>query len=157
MILIYGFLFMIFFYAAIGTLAAGTFPGFLFMYTNLISLLLIFVPLIFFLLITKNGNYIGNYFKASVKKDYVYTRTELEGLSSAAKNAFKFTIGTGLFCFFLFSILSLSVLGDKQQLGPFLAITLSTITFAVGISYFIFFPVEAWAQNKINITGNESF
>lgn len=80
MFLLFGFLFMFLFFAIVGILSQS-----FEMLINLPSILLIFVPLLFFLFTSKSGSIIGKYITTSFKRDYTHTRAELEGLSVAIK------------------------------------------------------------------------
>jgi len=145
MILILGFLFLVFFFAVV-ILAAGFFTVFV----NPWSLLLVTVPLLFFLVISKSGTIIGKYIVSSFKKDYPYTKTELAGLSNAVKNTIKFILATGCFSFLMFVIVCLGHLGAPEKLGPSIAICLTVLTYSVGVSFFVFYPLQVWAVNRIN-------
>ena len=145
MLLVLGFLFMVFVYAAIGVIA-----GFLWVLLDPWALQLVILPLFFFLFITKSGKTIGKYITASFKKDFSYSRTELEALVSAVENTIKFVLATGVFGFITFAVVSLGHIGSPERLGPSIAISLTTLAYSIAISFFVFFPVQAWAKNKIN-------
>ena len=146
MLLIFGLLFMVFVFSVVGILSQ-----FLQTLINLPSVLLILVPLIFFLFISKGGSIIGKYVVASFKRGYTYTREELEGLSLAIKNTVKFVLATGGFNCVTFAIISIGHMGNPERLGPNLAICLTSLIYSIAISYFVFFPTQAWAENKIQI------
>ena len=146
MFLLFGFLFMFLFFAIVGILSQS-----LEMLINLPSILLIFVPLVFFLFISKSGSIIGKYITTSFKRNYTHTRAELEGISVAIKNTNKFILASGGFFCIAFAIISLGYIGDPEKFGPNLAISLTTLTYSIAICYFVFFPTQAWAENKINI------
>jgi len=150
MLLLIGILFMIFFYAVAGILLVGIISGFIFTLVDLWSFLLILLPLLFFLIVSKSGKLICEYIKTSFMKNYIYTKNELQGLSKAIKNIIKFVLAVGGFNFVLFIINALANLGAPEYLGPYLAISLTSLTYSVAISFFVFFPVKAWAENKIN-------
>jgi len=145
MLLFLGFFFTVFAYVAIGMTA-----GFLGVLLDHFALILVVLPLAFFLLASKSGKIIGNYITASFKKDFPYTKTELEGLISAVENTIKFVLATGIFSFITFVIISLGYIGAPERLGPSIAISLTSLTYSISISFFVFFPVQAWAKNKIN-------
>jgi len=147
MLLIIGFLFMLFFiFAGVGIVSGMALRQII----DLPSALMVIVPLIFFLILSKNGNIIGRYVKTSFIKAHTYTGSELTGLSAAIKNTNKFILGTGVVCF-LFGIISMLMnLQDKQMLGPNLAIALFTVLYSIAISCFVFFPTQAWVENKLN-------
>jgi len=146
MILLLGFLFLFFIFAIVGILSQS-----LEMLINLPSILLILVPLLFFLFTSKSGSIIGKYITTSFKRDYIHTQAELEGLSIAIKNTIKFILASGWFICIAFAIISLGYIGAPEKLGPNLAISLTTLTYSIAICYFVFFPTQAWAENKINI------
>jgi len=145
MLLIIGFLFMVFILAVVGTLS-----GLLMMFIDLPSILLILVPLIFFFFASKSGNILGMYIKTSFKKDYSYTGSELAALSGTIKNTIKFILAVGGFGFVSGLLACLVNLDNKEMLGPSLAISLLTFLYAIAVSIFIFLPTQAWAENKIN-------
>jgi hypothetical protein len=146
MLLIFGFLFMVFVFAVVGIVSQFFHTLF-----NLPSVLLFLVPLLFFLFASKTGSVIGKYFVTSFKRDYVHTRAELEGLSVAIKNTIKFILATGGFSCITFAIVCLGHIGAPERLGPNLAISLTSLIYSIAVSYFVFFPTQAWAENKINI------
>jgi flagellar motor component MotA len=45
---------------------------------------------------------------------------------------------------------SLYYLDAKDKIGPNLAVSLITLLYSITVSYFVFFPLQAWAENKIN-------
>jgi len=147
MLLIFGTLFMIFMFVAVGILSQM-----LAFFLDLPSFLLIIIPLLFFLITSKNGIIIGKYIVLSFRKNHTYTRTELERIAISAKNTIRFILGMGGFGFLFGLIASLAHLGSLERFGPNLAISLMTLTYSISISYFVFFPLQAWAENKINST-----
>jgi len=150
MILFLGFLFMLFFFAIIGL--AGGLPG---IFINIPAALLVLAPLVFFLFVTKSGKIISKYITTSFKKNNTYTKTELEQLSFAIKNTIKFILAAGGFCCIACMVISLGYIGSPEQLGPNLANSLLSFTYAIAIGFFVFFPVQAWAENKINTIKND--
>jgi len=144
MLLIFGFLFMVFIYAAIGVAA-----GFLWVLLDLFALILVILPLTFFLFVSKSGKIIGKYITASFKQDFSYSKTELEGLISAIENTIKFVLASGIFGFITFAVVSFGYIGMPERLGPSIAISLTSLTYSIAISFFVFFPVQAWAKNKL--------
>ena len=152
MLIIIGFLFTVFISALVSmltTMSAASYSV-LFDFPS-VSLTLVF--LFFFLLVSKSGSVIGRYVRSSFKKNYAYTRTELVGLSAAIKSTVKFTLATGGFGFLTGIIFALMFLGDKERLGPYVAVSLYTALYAIIVSYVVFFPVQAWAENKLNAMG----
>ena len=153
MILLIGFLFMVFIYVGVISMLVGIFPAAVFL--NLSSLLLLIVTLTFYLIVSKSGSIIGRYFKSSFKKEYNYSKIELENLGTAIKNIIKFNIAVGIAAFVIFIIAALYFLDSPEHFGPNLANCLISVVYAITVSYFIFFPVQAWAENKINeLNGN---
>lgn len=146
MLIIVGFLVMIVLTGLLGLFTSA--PGIL---LDLPSAVIILGPLVFFLAVTKSGKIIGNYFVSSFKKDYVYTKAELTGISVAVKNTIRFILGSGGFGFLIGIIASLAYLGSTEYIGPNLAISLLTVLYAIALSYFTFFPLRAWAENKLNL------
>jgi flagellar motor component MotA len=146
MILLLGFLFLFFIFAIVGILSQS-----LEMLINLPSILLILVPLLFFLFTSKSGSIVGKYITTSFKRNYTHTRTELEGLSVAIKNTIKFILASGGFICIAFAIISIGYIGAPEKFGPNLAISLTILVYSIAICYFVFFPTQAWAENKINI------
>jgi flagellar motor component MotA len=146
MLLIIGFLFMVFIFAVVGILS-----GMAAVFIDLPSASLILVSLLFFLCVSKSGKILGRYIKTSFKKEHTYTGTELEALSAAVKNTIKFILATGGFGFMTGLIATLGYLGSPDKLGPNLAICLITLTYSITINAFVFLPVQAWAENKLNI------
>jgi flagellar motor component MotA len=123
---------------------------------DLPTTLLTIIFLFFFFFISKSGSIIGRYIKSSFKKNYTYTKTELESLSCAIKNTVKFTIATGGFGFLTGVIASLIHLENRNMLGPNLAVSLFSVFYSITVSYIIFFPVQAWAENEINTMANDT-
>jgi len=116
------------------------------------SALLTLICLFFFFFTSKSGSIIGRYIKSSFKKDYNYTRAELLSLSMAIKNTVKFSLATGGFGFLTGLIASLEA-ARKEDLGVNVAVSLVSVFYAIIVSYIIFFPVQAWAENKLNAMG----
>jgi len=88
----------------------------------------------------------------SFKKDHAYTRAELEGLSVSVKNTIKFILAVGGFGVLYSLTASFVNLGSPERFGPNFALSLITLTYSIMISFFVFFPLQAWAENKINST-----
>ena len=148
MLIILGFLFMIIIFVASGILTQM-----LTFFLDLPSILLIVVPLLFFLISSKSGSNIGKYIVTSFKRNHTYTKTELVGLSISIKNTIRFLLSVGGFGFLFGLIASLAHIGSLDRFGPNLAISLLTLTYSITISFFIFFPLQAWSENKLNSTG----
>lgn len=144
MLLFAGFLFTVIIYVVIGRAA-----GFLGIIADRWSLLIFISSLAFILISSKSAGLLGRYIISSFKKNYEYSKNELECLSAAVRSIIKFILATGGFTFIAFLIISLGHIGAPEKLGVSLGICLSSLTYAVAISFFIFFPVQAWAENKI--------
>ena len=145
MLLIIGFLFMLFICFVTGMLSGAGY-----MLIDMPSAFIVVVPLIFFLIASKSGSAIGRYFKTSFTKEHTYTGSELAGLSAAIKNTIKFIISTGGVGFLFGLIAILMNLMNREMLGPNIAVSLFTVLYSVSISFFVFFPTQAWAENKLN-------
>ncbi len=147
MLLIFGFLFIVFMFVAVSVVSEM-----LTFFIDLPSLLLIGIPLLFFLITSKSGSVIGKYIVMSFKKSHTYTRTELVTLSVSVKNTIRFILASGGFGFLAGMVACLANLGSLERLGPNLAVSLISLTYSITISFFVFFPIQAWADNKINST-----
>lgn len=112
------------------------------------SLLIIVLPMIFFFCTTKSGGVIGGYIKSSFKKNHEYGAAELQVIALAAKNTVKVILAAGWLGFFAGLIAMLANMDTPTQIGPILAVSLVSLYYAIAISYFMFFPVQAWAENK---------
>ena len=145
MLIIFGFFVMLLMFFLVGRIS-----GMLWVFVNLPSIILITIPMIYFLIVSKNGNIIGKYLKSSFKKADEYTKNELDCLSAVMKNTIKFTLTIGFFYFIAGLIASIGYIGLPARLGPSLAISLCTLVYSVAISGFVFFPVQAWAENRKN-------
>ena len=145
MLFVLGFIFMVLFFAFI-----GIFSGAAAIFIDFPSAILILAAVIFFLLTTKSGKVLGGYFKSSFKKDHSYTRAELESISAAVKNTVKFILAAGFFGFLAGLIAALAYVGAPEKIGPNLAISLLSITYAISTGFFVFFPAQAWAENRLN-------
>jgi flagellar motor component MotA len=118
---------------------------------DLPSASLVIVSLLFSFFTSKSGKIFGTYIKTSFKKEHSYTPTELAALSAAAKNTIKFILAAGGFFSCAGLVAVLCHLGALDKLGPALAVSLITLTYSIAVSCFVFFPVQAWAENKVNI------
>jgi flagellar motor component MotA len=150
MLIIIGFLFTVLMSVLLGMMIRmdGTMHGYgILIDVPSASLILIF--LFFFFFTSKSGSIIGRYIKSSFKKNYAYTRTELVSLSAAIKNTIKFTLAVGGFGLLFGAIACLGV-ASYQEMGPPVAVSLVSLFYAIIVSYIIFFPVQAWAENKLN-------
>jgi len=149
MLIIIGFLFSVLISAFVSLPMGMSGLAFIDMPSALLTLIFLF----FFFFTSKSGSIISRYIKSSFKKNYNYTRTELVSLSTAVKNTIKFTLGTGGFGFLTGFIACLMFLDKKEMLGPNIAVSLITVFYSILVSFVIFFPVQAWAENKLNAMG----
>lgn len=145
MLIVVGFLFTVLLFGLVGAVS-----GMVLFYIDVPSALLILVPLIFFFIVSRSGGVVGGYIKSSFKKDHAYAKAELESIALVMKRTVKFVLATGGFGFVAGLVGSLANLGAPERLGPNLAVSLITLIYSVAVSYFVFFPVEVWAENKIN-------
>jgi flagellar motor component MotA len=150
MLIIFGFLVMLLMFGLLSGFTGGGLGLALLAFIDVPSFLLIVVPLIFFLCASKSGNIIGKYIKTSFKKDQLYTKIELKSISGAIKNTIKFILAIGGFCFIGGIILMMRFLEDRQMLGPSITVSLTGLFYAISVSFFIFFPTQAWAENQYN-------
>ena len=156
MLIIIGFLFAVLISVLVSIPSAmNTSIGVFGVLIDLPSALLTLVFLFFFFFTTKSGSIIGRYIKSSFKKNYNYTKAELVSLSVAVKNTIKFILATGGFGFLIGLVFTLMFLGNKDMIGPNVAVSLFTVFYSIIVSYIIFFPVQAWAENKINAMGSD--
>jgi len=155
MLIIIGFLFSVFI-SVLVSIMTGVSKVRVTAFLDFPSALLTLIFLFFFFFTSKSGSIIGRYIKSGFKKNYAYTRAELVSLSAAIKNTVKFTLATGGFGFLVGAIASLFVLENKNMLGPNVAVSLLSVFYSIIVSFFIFFPVQAWAENKINAMGNDA-
>ena len=145
MLLLIGFLFMFFIFVCVSMLS-GVLP---LQIIDLPSALIVIVPLIFFLILSRNGSVIGRYIKMSFTREHTYTGSELAGLSAAIRNTIRFILGTSGVGFVLGIIACLINLENKEYLGPNLAVSLIVVLYSIAICFFVFFPTQAWAENKL--------
>jgi len=144
MLLIIGFLFMVLILVCVSMLT-----GVGGVYADMPSFLFVLIPLLFFFFASKSGKVLRKYIKTSFKREHVYTVTELTSLSTALKNTIRFLFFICGFGFFTGLIAALAFLGTPENIGPNAAIALLTVLYPLLISGFVFFPVQAWAENKI--------
>ena len=144
MILFTGVLFTILYIAFVAVIG-----GELAWYIDFASLVFILAPLVYFLFITKSGKSICGYIKSSFTRNYTYVKWELDNIASAAKNAIKVTLAAGGVSFLIGLMMILRRLDDPKTLGVYLSIMFVSLLYSVGIGFFVFFPLQAWAENKI--------
>jgi hypothetical protein len=114
------------------------------------SLIFITIPLIVFLSISGNGMILIKYISNSFKKNYQYSKTELEDISIAIKSTIRFTLAVGGFAFIIGFVASLR--GPWEEGGFFaanLSLSLISLLYSVGLSYFVLFPTQVWAENRL--------
>jgi flagellar motor component MotA len=123
-------------------------------YYNIASLLCVLVPLLLFLILTNNGRIIKIYIMSSMKKEHRFDKDELQTIAGAAKSTGRFALGTGAF-FCLANILTmLSYMNFEDEFGASrlvydIAMTLISLLYAIAIAFFIFYPLQVWAENKL--------
>jgi flagellar motor component MotA len=144
MLILLGFIFAIFMIAVV-----GSFSGSLGVVIDIPSLLIILVPLLFFLCVSKSGGIIWRYILSVIKKDNLQSKDELKILAHATKSAVKFTLAMGIFGFMSGIIFALGNLDSPEHLGPNIAVSLITVLYAIAISSFVFFPTQIWAEHMI--------
>ena len=144
MLLIIGFLFAVLFTALMGAMQAMVV-----FFINVPSLMLIIIPLAFFLWASKSGAVIAGYIRSSFKKDYEYSKAELESIAAVARHIIKLVLAMGGFGFMFGLVALLTRLDTPEQFGVSLAVSLITILYSIAIGFFVFFPVQVWAENKI--------
>lgn len=145
MLIFAGFLLMLFMFVFLGAMG-----DILLYFIDFPSFLMVFLPLLFFLLISKSGGIICWYIRSSFKKNYEYSKIELESIAVAIKNTIKITLAAGGFGFVagLITILAQLRLEMPNLIAPNLAVSLITLIYSIAISFFVFFPTQAWAENK---------
>jgi flagellar motor component MotA len=150
MLIIAGFLFAVLFTAFIGAIDGG-----LYRYINIPSLVIILAPLVFFLCVTKSGGIIIGYIKTSLKRNHEYEQSELESIAAAVKNTVKIIHAAGGFGFMLGLIAVLVNLNTPEAFGRSLSVSLIVVLYSIAISFFVFFPLQAWAENRIKSKKNK--
>ena len=127
-----------------------------FWYYDMPSLFYILAVLIFFSQVSRSGKVINNYIKSSFQKNYEYSATELEMIALSAKNMLKLSHATGWFGFFAGAIHVLVAFTDQpEMLGPATGVSFISALYGIAIGYFVFFPLQAWAENKLLLLKHE--
>ena len=153
MILIKGLLFLVLsivFISVVSGIASAAVQT-IFIFLDLPSLVMVVVPLLFFLSVTKSGKHIRTYIRLSFKKNDgdLYNKSTLQAIIFASKNAIKFCVGIGILNFLYGINVMLVSLDAPEAIGPMIAISTITIIYSLGIGFFMFLPLQAWAQNKM--------
>ena len=143
MIIFIGILFSVAFTVLVGLLC-----GNLVFFIDLWSLMIIIFPTVFFLWVTKNGRIFKEYIKSSLTQYHKQSAAELENTAAAARSTMKIVLAAGFFSFIAGLLNVLGNLDNPQYLGPNVAVALISVFYSVSISYFIFFPLQTWAENK---------
>ena len=146
MILLIGLLFSVLF-----TLVIGAISGMIYAFIDLLSVTIVLIPLIFFLVSTKSCKIITEYMISSFKKNYEYSNAELESIVRVAKHSIRITLATGWFGFIIGIIGMLHRLDDPHTIGPMLAVGLLTVLYSIGVGFFMLFPLQVWAENRIQV------
>lgn len=149
MIILIGILFSIALTALIGLSVGG-----LYVFLDLVSFLIVALPVTFFLLITKGGRILGEYFKLSFMKNSEYSEAQLRGIAGAAKSTMKIALASGFFGFLsgLMMTLYFVDLGGIASAAVFnvnLSVSLITLYYSIALAFFVLYPLEAWAENKL--------
>jgi len=131
-------------------LAGGIVGGHLIVFIDLGSLLLLVVPILFYFFISKSGKIILEYVKASFKRHHAYEKAELENISAAMKSTVKATLATGFLIFLIGLISDFASAPSAEIIFISLAMNLIAPLYAIGISLFMFFPTQIWAENRLN-------
>lgn len=143
MLILVGFLFTVLLFTLVGWVS-----GMILFFVDMPSTLLILVPLVFFWIASKSGGVVVGYITSSFKKGCSYTVPELERIARVMKRTVRFVLATGGFGFIVGLIGCLANIGSPERLGPNLAVSLITLVYSIAVSFFMFFPVEVWAENK---------
>ena len=144
MTIIIGFLFMILMFALVGTIS-----DILLFLIDLPSMIIVIVPLVFFLCISKSGGIMVKYIRSSFKKNYKYSRPELESISAAIKHTIKFTMGAGGFGFMVGLIACIVNTHSAELFLLNLSVSFISLAYAIAISFFVFYPAMVWTENKL--------
>ena len=115
------------------------------------SLVVILLPLVYYLIVSKGHKVLGSYIKNSFKKDYIYNAYELKAISNVAKGSTKVIMTMSYLNIVFALIIVLTNVDDPSFIGVALAVMLISLFYALGISYLMFFPLQSWAENKLDM------
>lgn len=118
------------------------------------SLVIIIMPTIFFMAVTKTYRSVFGYFKNSFKSGCKFTEKELTHLSQDLGAIIKFVLASGVFAFIAGIIAMLANLNEPQTIGPSFAISLISCFYSVIISFFILYPTKVWAERNLREQGD---
>ena len=142
---------MILFLGTIFTIAllsvCSIFTGSIMMYFDFISLSSLLVSLLYFHWIS-DDHALGNYIRASFTKNYEYSAMELDDISRSAKSSLIVSLGTSGFLSVTTIIAILHNIDNLEMLSANLSVGLSGLLYALGIGFFIFYPLKIWAERK---------
>ena len=159
MIIFLGFLFWIVFMLIIGALISYPLLIGVFWLIDIVTLLSILLPIIFFFCVTKSGRFIGGYIKSSFKRNHQYNAAELENIARAAKNTVKIALAAGWFNFLIAFIMIFVINTDFDPefmiIGASFALSVLSLLYSISIAFFMFFPLQAWAENKASLIKRE--
>jgi len=144
MIIFKGTLFMILLF-----IVSGLVSGMGVFFIDIIFIVFILVSLAVFMWLSASGKVITQYIKTSLQKDHSYSTTELNKIATACKSTIRFTIGLG-FIWFMFGIVqTLGNIGTPEVIGITVAMSLISLLYSLAISFLVFCPLQAWAENGI--------
>lgn len=148
MVLIFGFVFIIVF-SAIALLFFPSGLSLSLLFIDVPSFLIILIPGIFFLTVTKCHKFIIQYLLNSFKKDYVFQKIELRQLAFTLGSLIKIVLSSGMVGFFIGLISLFTHLDDPGNIGPSVSVSLLSIYYSILISFFCLYPTKIWAERKI--------
>ncbi|MCL1988485.1 MAG: hypothetical protein FWG64_11040 [Firmicutes bacterium] len=144
MIIFKGTLFMILFFVA-----AALISGMGVFFVDIIFIVFILVALAVFMWLSASGKIIRTYVKTSLQKDYSYSASEFAQIATACKNTIKFIMGTGFILFMFGLVQLLGRLDTPEVIGIAVAMSLISLLYALAVSFLVFCPLQAWAENKL--------
>lgn len=111
--------------------------------------------LLLFLIFTNSGRIFSSYIRHSVQRGYQFTRDELQGIIYASRYTGRFTMGCGIVFFLCRCLWALACLNFEDEGGAFtltrnIIAAILPLTYALTIAFFIFYPLQVWAENKLN-------
>ncbi|MCL2620671.1 MAG: hypothetical protein FWD97_07040 [Defluviitaleaceae bacterium] len=121
------------------------------------SLAFVLIPLVVFSQLSGNAKLLRVYFSGSFKKAHQFSKDELEGFVLAVKGNMKVAIATGAVAFLVALVAGVlpSWLADygNELFILNLMISILPMIYAIGIAYFVLFPVQMWAENRLKTLG----
>jgi hypothetical protein len=130
------------------------YPRFLLNFWDGFTVFAIILPVALFLIFTKNGRIIWNYMHSSLDKNHQFSKTELQSIVTATRASGKFALGTGVFCLLGSFIMILANFNYAEQFAMNvllrnLGVAFLTPLYTIAIAFFIFYPLQVWAENKL--------